>query len=71
MASVLARIDRSSLDLLAGAAFSGNLDRDVGLKIRLGSAAQDVGSDACGHVAYCLGESGCEGRVQNRRNMTN
>jgi hypothetical protein len=71
MVSVLAGIDRSSLDLLAGAAFSGKLDRYVELKIRLGSAAQDVGSDACGHATYCLGESGCEGRVKNRRNMTN
>jgi hypothetical protein len=66
MVSVLAGIDRSCLDLLTGAAFSGNLDRDMGLKIRLGSAAEDVG-DASEHVTYSLGESGCEGRVKHRR----
>ena len=66
MVSVLAGIDRSSLDLLNGAAFSGYLNKDIGLKIRLESKAEDVG-DKYEHVTYSIGENGYEGSVKHRR----
>jgi hypothetical protein len=63
MVSVLAGVEKESLALLRGAAFSGTVDRDIGMKVRLQTWERAVDT---GKVSYTLGASGCNGKVKRK-----
>lgn len=67
MVSMLAGVDPASLGLLEGAAFSGNVREDIGLKIRVIPNTDDEIVGGSDRIVYTLGERGPEGRVKHRK----
>ncbi len=68
LVSILAGIKKKSLGLLAGAEFSGQLDRPVALKIEV--VEEPPSDDAQSNrrsISYDIGMSGVSGRVRPRR----
>jgi hypothetical protein len=65
MVSVLAGVDKKSVDLLSGATFSGRLKIPMGLriKVRTDSTQED---DRLHRVEYIVGERGSQGEVRFR-----
>lgn len=68
MVSLLGGADRGTLDLLEGAEFSGQLTKNVGVKIEVADApsTDPQGRDVY-RVRYTIGSSGTSGSIRRRR----
>lgn len=64
LVSVIAGIDRNTLWLLSGAAFSGDTSKPIGISV---TVLSDRDGDEPDRIEYRLGESGTNGKVQQKR----